>query len=233
MHYAIIAAGDGSRLASEGILPPKPLVKINGETLIDRLIRIFNNNDAETISIIINSTKPQLVEYMTGLANKAKNINLISASTPSSVHSFYKLRKYIKDRFCLTTVDTVFDEKEFAEYIETFRQSTGYDGIMGVTEYVDDEKPLYVKTSANGHIEGFYDTYQEGIKYISAGIYALSPVALEVLDQFMQSGQSRMRNYQRALVAEGLNLKAYPFGKVIDIDHKSDIAEAEKIAIHP
>lgn len=232
MHYAIIAAGDGSRLTNEGIELPKPLVKINGETLIDRLIRIFNENHAESISIIINSTKPQLVEYMAQLSQKEKNIKLISASTPSSVHSFYKLREHISGRFCLTTVDTVFDEKEFAEYIGTFEQNKTYDGMMGVTAYIDDEKPLYVKTAENGKIEGFYDKYEDGIKYISAGIYALNPIALEVLDRFMQSGQSRMRNYQRALVAEGLNLYAYPFGKVIDIDHKTDIEKAEKIVRH-
>lgn len=230
MHYAIIAAGDGSRLTNEGIEIPKPLVKINGETLIDRLIRIFNANRAESISIIINSTKPRLVDYMQKLTQQAKNINLISASTPSSVHSFYKLREHIPGRFCLTTVDTVFNEKEFAEYIGKFEQNTTYDGMMGVTEYIDDEKPLYVKTTGNNDIEGFYDQYAEGIRYISAGIYALNPIALEVLDRFMQSGQSRMRNYQRALVAEGLKLQAYPFGKVIDIDHKTDIEKAEKIA---
>lgn len=230
MHYAIIAAGDGSRLTSEGIDVPKPMVKINGETLIERLIRIFSQNGAESISIIINSTKPQLVDYMTKLSGHVKNMNLISETTPSSVHSFYKLRRYITGPFCLTTVDTVFNEKEFAEYIGMFRQNTDYDGIMGVTSYIDDEKPLYIKTTPTGDIEGFYDQYQEGMQYISAGIYSLKPVALQVLDRFMQSGQSRMRNYQRALVEAGLKLHAYPFGKVIDIDHKSDIAKAEEIA---
>ena len=36
-----------------------------------------------------------------------------------------------------------------------------------------------------------------------------------------------MRNFQRALVAAGLNLQAYPFGKIIDVDHQEDIAKAE------
>ena len=44
MRYAIIAAGEGSRLTQEGIAVPKPLVKIKEETLIDRLIRIFISN---------------------------------------------------------------------------------------------------------------------------------------------------------------------------------------------
>ena len=44
----------------------------------------------------------------------------------------------------------------------------------------------------------------------------------------MERGESRMRNFQRALIKDGLNLKAYKFSKVLDIDHKSDIAKAEE-----
>ena len=39
MKFAIIAAGEGSRLQQEGVELPKPLVKVCGEALIDRLIR--------------------------------------------------------------------------------------------------------------------------------------------------------------------------------------------------
>ena len=54
MKYAIIAAGEGSRLAAEGVESPKPLVKIGHERLIDRLIRVFMDNDAEEIVVICN-----------------------------------------------------------------------------------------------------------------------------------------------------------------------------------
>ena len=35
-------------------------------------------------------------------------------------------------------------------------------------------------------------------------------------------------NFQRSLVAGGMKLKAYPFKKIIDIDHAEDIAKAEE-----
>lgn len=44
MDYAIIAAGEGSRLAQEGVKWPKPLVRLNGVALIDRLIDVFLKN---------------------------------------------------------------------------------------------------------------------------------------------------------------------------------------------
>ena len=54
MKYAIIAAGNGSRLAKEGVTAPKPLVKVNGEQLINRLIRVFCSNNATEIVVICN-----------------------------------------------------------------------------------------------------------------------------------------------------------------------------------
>jgi hypothetical protein len=36
-----------------------------------------------------------------------------------------------------------------------------------------------------------------------------------------------MRNFQRGLIRDGLALKAYPFSKVLDIDHVGDIKKAE------
>ena len=98
---------------------------------------------------------------------------------------------------------------------------------MGVTDYIDDEKPLYVGVEPSMRITGFYDE-PHGCKYISGGIYGLTPAALKTLRGCMIRGESRMRNFQRALVAEGQRLRAYPFSKVLDIDHVSDIAKAEE-----
>jgi hypothetical protein len=36
-----------------------------------------------------------------------------------------------------------------------------------------------------------------------------------------------MRNFQRQLVLDGMSLKAYPFTKILDVDHVSDIRKAE------
>ncbi|MBR5441270.1 MAG: NTP transferase domain-containing protein, partial [Prevotella sp.] len=64
MRYAIIAAGEGSRLAQEGIDAPKPLVKIHGEHLIDRLIRIFMVNEAEEIVVVCNDLTTEVSEHL-------------------------------------------------------------------------------------------------------------------------------------------------------------------------
>ena len=101
------------------------------------------------------------------------------------------------------------------------------DGLMAVTDYVDDEKPLYIATDNQMRILGFYDEKRDDTKYISGGIYGLSDTSFPVIDKCISEGQSRMRNFQRQLVKDGLHLKAYPFSKILDVDHASDIEKAE------
>ncbi|GHT87734.1 hypothetical protein FACS189474_1310 [Bacteroidia bacterium] len=226
MNYAIIAAGEGSRLVQDGVKIPKPLVELNGVPLIARLIAIFCRNNAQSVSIIINEEMTEVRKYMEALPLTVP-LHLIIKSTPSSMHSFYELSRFLQGgKFCLTTVDTVFKEEEFASYIRNFENDTASDGSMAVTDYIDDEKPLYVSTDEKtAQINGFSDT--SGAQYISGGIYGLTPRAITTLDRCMEKGMSRMRNYQRQLIADGLKLKAYPFRKIVDVDHAEDIQKAE------
>lgn len=243
MKYAIIAAGEGSRLAGEGINVPKPLVKIGGECLIDRLIRIFAKNNAEGIYVICRAPEGEDSKMMmvdehlrdieaNGLDGVQVPLRHIVKATPSSMHSFWELSRFLGDApFVMTTVDTIFREEEFTEYIKTF-ENTDCDGMMGVTDYIDDEKPLYVATQDSvpmPQITGFLDADPEkACKYISGGIYGLKPKALLTLQRCIEGGQSRMRNFQRGLIDDNNDLKAFAFSKVLDIDHASDIEKAER-----
>lgn len=229
MLYAILAAGEGSRLAEEGCEVPKPLVHIQDETLIGRLIRVFIANGATRIVVICNAKHAATQAYLRSLTLPIP-LDIVVQSTPSSMHSLYAIRDYLKaeERFCVTTVDTIFSEREFARYIQAFCEGD-LDGLMAVTTYVDDEKPLYVQTTEELTITNFCDTCEERCAHVSGGIYCLTSKSLSTLICCIEQGQSRMRNFQRQLVAEGLRLKAYPFSKIIDVDHASDIAKADQL----
>ena len=234
MKYAVIAAGEGSRLAAEGIDSPKPLVRVAGEMLIDRLIRVFMDNDAEEIVVICNDLTTQVSHHLldiqqNGLKGRPVPLRFVVKSTPSSMHSFYEISRYLTDGpFCLTTVDTIFREPDFARYIAAFEADTENDGMMAVTPFIDDEKPLYVETDDQMNIVAFRDAAWDGAKYVSGGIYALNEKSFGVVKECIDNGVSRMRNFQRALVSSGLKLKAYSIDKIIDVDHAEDIATAQK-----
>jgi NDP-sugar pyrophosphorylase family protein len=236
MKYAIIAAGEGSRLQQEGVSSPKPLVKIGGEMLIDRLFRVFQQQDATEIVVICNEQMTEVRHHLQQIQQAGSlPLKFIVKSTPSSMHSLWELSPWLADEpFVLTTVDTIFREREFTDYVQTFQTLVGQqqaDGLMGVTDYIDDEKPLYVATDDDLRITGFLDAC-ETPRYISGGIYGLTPRSLTTLQRCIERGESRMRNFQRARVHDGLLLKAFPFSKVLDIDHASDIQKAEEFIVH-
>ena len=158
-------------------------------------------------------------------------LRFVVKSTPSSMHSLYEISRYLEGApYCLTTVDTIFREKEFSNYIMALNdamETYSADGLMAVTDYIDDEKPLYVDTDGTMTITGFLD-HSDSCRYISGGIYGLSPKSIATLHACIERGESRMRNFQRAMVADGLHLEAFPFSKILDIDHKSDIGKAEE-----
>ena len=231
MKYAIIAAGEGSRLIKEGITTPKPLIEVNGERLVDRLLRIFEAQGASEVAVICNEQMTEVRDHLMAVQqNYRVPLRLVVKSTPSSMHSMWALSRWLDDGpFVLTTVDTVFRETEFSRYVSDFQdvlQREEADGLMGVTDYIDDEKPLYVGVDEGMRITAFLDQCDVP-QYVSGGIYGLTPKSLETLRACVERGEQRMRNFQRAMLLDELRLKAWPFTKVLDIDHASDIQKAE------
>ena len=239
MNFAVIAAGDGSRLTQEGLNTPKPLVNINGTPMIKRLFDIFMNVGAEKIVVINNEWQTDTQQFIRHLKNQGLPVQLVVKNTPSSMHSFYHIMTNIgKGKFCLTTVDTIFKQEEFGKFIQEFKNDD-CDGYMAVTDYIDDEKPLYVSYDKQGWITGFHDSVREfqnskagrdGISKcdcISGGIYCLDDRAFNTLEKCFENGIHRMRNFQRQLIEDGFRLKAYKFNKILDIDHVEDIKKAE------
>ena len=229
MHYGIIAAGEGSRLVQEGVSLPKPLVEIAGKPMIGRLISIFKSCGAESINVIVNEEMKEVRQYLEQLAAESSiPLRIKVKSTPSSMHSFFELSSMMPEngKFVLTTVDTIFRPEDFEKYVKSFEEATDVDALMAVTSYIDDEKPLYVETDPEMHIKAFSDSALEDVKYISGGIYGLTTPSIGVLQKCLNEGISRMRNFQRQLLKAGLRVDAFDMGKILDVDHASDIEKA-------
>lgn len=232
MRFGIIAAGKGSRLASEGIEAAKPMVRLGGVPLLGRLTEIFLRQRPVGIRIIVNGEDEATLDYANSLAKTYPDVvEIIVKATPDSMRSFAEVTRGWEGKFVVTTVDTVFREETFADYVRAFAQAPGdVDGLMGVTSFVDDEKPLWVQATPGGRITGFNDLPVPGeSEAVSAGVYGLTDRALPVLERCIAEGVGRMRNFQRRLIEAGLRLHAYDLGTVVDIDHAADIAAAESL----
>ncbi|MDE7159799.1 MAG: NTP transferase domain-containing protein [Muribaculaceae bacterium] len=246
MNFGIIAAGEGSRLCSEGVTLPKPLVDIDGRPMMGRLLDIFISLGAERIGVVINGYMTEVADWLRARAACAPvEIDIRVKTTPSSMHTFAEIADMLAPhgRFITTTVDTIFHPEAFGRYARTFAEAPeDVAGMMAVTSFIDDEKPLYVATTPDMRISGFYDTPRADTRFISGGIYGLDRRAADVLRKCLEEGVGRMRNFQRALVGQapdgthtspGLDIRAFDMGKIIDVDHASDIEIARRFLSSP
>jgi NDP-sugar pyrophosphorylase family protein len=227
MVLAILAAGEGLRMKTEGITVPKPLVKVGGAPMIERIVRVGVNNGATALYCIANEEANALHEFFSenefGIP-----VDLTIRSTPSSLHSLFALAPKLRSQpFCLCTTDTVFRDEEFRRFVSYAQTHVNCDGVLAVTQFVDDENPLCVTMTGDHTITAFSDE-RSGIQWATGGLYYFSPRVLDMIDDALLSGMSRLRNYLRYLLEKGYLLKGYPFTKMIDVDHVSDVLKAEE-----
>lgn len=235
MNFAIIAAGNGERLAREGLAVPKPMAEIRpGLTMLRRLLNIFTDCGAMCIRVIVNAHTPHLKEYVESLADEYP-LEIVCRSTSGSLESLMELLDGQRGRWIVTTADTVFPAPLFFSMVEQYRAKMDIDALMGLTPYIDDEKPLYATTNAEGRVTGYYDDKPADADavYASAGIYCLSPRALSLLGECRRRGFTRMRQYQKLLVDSGLTVDSFIYPQVIDVDHVSDLDKARQLLAQP
>lgn len=229
MTLAIIAAGESSRLKQEGIPGSKALVRVGGVPLIKRIIQSGLRAGADRLCCIINEQSSDVKEYLCSQQYSVP-LHLIVQSTPSSMHSLFALARSLCDSpFCLAAVDTVFREDEFKRFLAFSRAKTsaGADGILAITRFIADEKPLCVGVDAQMRVIRLSDTL-ESFEWVTGGLYYFSPRIFYVIDDALRSGTTRLRNFLRLLLTHNYQLYGYPFSKMIDVDHVADIAMAEQ-----
>ncbi len=228
LRFAVIAAGEGSRLRAEGVSSPKPLLEIGGVPLIERLVQIAERAGAAGVSLIVNEESPAVVDYLERRPWRVPH-DLLVRSTPSSLHSLVAMAPTLRGGpFCLFTVDTVFREPELRSYLAHAAGRRNVLGTLAVTDFVHDEKPLCARLDGSGRILALEDV-RGAAPWVTAGVYRFNPPAMDEIQAALDAGNVRLRNALRFLLARGHVLDSYRFSRVVDVDHVSDIALAEQL----
>lgn len=226
MKAAIIAAGEGSRLAAGGIATPKPLVPVAGEPLISRTIRAAAAAGASSIHCIVSERSPELVDYLeTG--PWPVPVERVVKTTPSSMESLFQLAPLVADDlFLLLTVDAVFPFPLLRRFVSTASAFDDADGVLALTEHVDDEKPLWAQLNTAGRIVALGDGARPS-PYITAGFYLFRPSVFSLIEQSRNRGFSALRMFLGLLVERHFKIYGVPVAKTIDVDTPADLAAAE------
>lgn len=226
LRAGVLAAGRGERLRA-GVRDLKPLVRVGGETLIERVLNSMAETNASEVFVIINEDSSRVREQVA-----AKRwpfaLHWIVETTPTSMHSFLRLIETLaadgsEGPFLLSTVDTVAAPKVYADFVER-AQAEPAAVTLALTLPGDDEKPLLVRVASGAsRIEAF----GEG-KYATAGVYSVRPSVLREAEEARRDGIDSLRNLLGRLLERGYELAGIPIPRSIDVDRPADIEIAEK-----
>ncbi len=223
-HGLILAGGDGSRLAADGVATPKALVSVAGRPQILNLIQILEQLGCESITSMVR--EGVLVQP------PSPAVTVRACRTPSSLHTLVAGLAVVPPGpvFC-TMVDTVMPAEDwrlvYAGVTEQLR--AGSFAVLAVTPFVDDERPVYVARDAAGRAIEFADSPRNGTApvVVTGGVYGFSPGARRLASVAVTS-ENRMRAFLKLLIAVRAPITTVEVAKIIDLDHKRDLEAAER-----
>jgi NDP-sugar pyrophosphorylase family protein len=228
MNLVIIETENNSRIKTEKLKSTKGLIKVNGEYLIERIIRIGRINGINRVFCIINSNEPKLEHYLS-TNNFGIPTKLIVPHQESYMHILFALASvHNKEPFFLTNTNYVFVEREFSEFVTYSLLQEDADGAIAVTRHLNDKKPLGVAMNDEDTILKFNDS-KEGYSWFNGGIYYFSPKILIGTNYAFHAGISGIEQFLQLLITDGYILKGFSLSKIIKVETAADIAKAEEL----
>ena len=163
------------------------------------------------------------------------------------MHSFMivleRLARHDEPSYFMTTVDSICPPAAYRDFLATSDLFKNADVCLGLTTFIDDEKPLRVAMCGEEgtgimplRVEDNPDAYEiiamtnNGFdsEYVTAGFYRASPKILKEKDAALARSFTALRQYLGYLLKYGYRFYGVPLPPVMDVDRPEDILTAEQ-----
>ena len=225
----IFAAGDGTRLKASfpGLI--KPMVPVGGKPLVHWAVEQLRAAGCDDLTILFNSRGGTAAEYLRASFPGFK-FEFITKDTPTSYESFRLVSRTLAAKaqdFLMTTVDALYDSARLAEFFASSRQS-GAPAAFGVTDAINDDKPLWVDLNAKGTITSMGPQAVQKV-WATNGVYYVTAAHA---DSLPEPGRYRaLREFLSQSVADGARYHSFPISAGADVDDPGDIKLAEEFLL--
>lgn len=223
----ILAGGEGTRLAADGIGTPKPLVPVAGRPQVVGLLAALRAAGCTSVLVQVRQDYAEEVRRAIGSSPRGE-IRVESCLTPSSLHTLAAgLAALPPGEVLCTMVDTVMPLAEWSRVGGAVERGlrAGRQIMLAVTGYVDDESPLWVRRDAAGDVTWLgQDPVSPAC--VTGGVYGLSPAARELVPRALAGGLERMRHFLTWAVEQGTPVGTIEVPRIIDLDRRRDLEQA-------
>jgi NDP-sugar pyrophosphorylase family protein len=231
LRAGVLAAGRGERLRSPAN-HLKPLVRVDGRTLIERVLTSMADAGATEVVVIINEDSVAVRDHVT-TSNWPFALRWIVETTPSSMHSFLRLVETLAadgddGPFLLSTVDTVANPQTYAQFMTEARRHKDAAVILALTAPGSDEKPLLVRCAPGNSRVLALGPAAAPSAHATAGVYAIRASVLREAEAARREGINALRIFLGRLLERGYHLAGIPIAQSIDVDRPEDVRTAEE-----
>ena len=233
----------------------KPLVRIAGRTLVERVLLSLAEAAPSEVVIIVNEASLAVRDHVTS-RRWPFAVRWVVETTPSSMHSFLRVLEELagdgdEGPFLMSTVDTIAAPGAFASFAASSRELDA-DVALAVAQPGDDLKPLLARlTPGTFRIEALGDTVRltaaeatalrrsalplfgdtglqpGGDVWATAGYYSVRPSVLREAAAARDDQLPALRAFFGRLLDRGYRLDGVPVACAIDVDRPPDVKAAE------
>ncbi len=200
----LMAGGLGTRLRPLTETVPKPMLPVGGKPILEQIIGLFADQGFWRISISVNYRADMVREHFGTGEGLGVKIDYIEEEQRMGTAGALSLLPEKPDAPFIVMNGDVLVALEFPDLLAYHRDKAAT-GTLVVREY-EQQVPYGVVRSQDGLMTGIEEKPVERY-YVNAGIYVLSP---EALDRLTPGEPLDMPDLLSALTADGKNVGVYP-----------------------
>lgn len=237
----ILAAGRGKRLRELSANRPKPLVEINGTSILWNLVQSIVANGLKRVVLVVGYKAEAIINHLKPFEHSIEIVYVRNEvyDTTNNIYSLWLARDYLDAGFYLFEADIYFEPEIMSKLVQQTAEN-----VMLIDHYTDRMNGTVVTCDSENRITkmilkrdqtpgfDFTDTYKT-VNFYRIGINFYRDFCRRKLAEYID--QNDVSSYYETIIKEGIaegykfaGLKANPC-KWWEIDTRDDLQIAEKI----
>lgn len=196
-----------------------------GRPLLEYVLRALCAAGAARVAAVVNG-QGRPIELYCRRHWPQREFDFVYRDTPSSLESLFALETLLTgERYLLATVDTFVSPGAMQHVCRAALQGPPDALSLAVTAFVDDEKPLWVGFDGAGRVTTLGATAASS-GWVTAGFYFVPTTIYRCAAAARAAGLVALRAFLAWLLREGVDVRAIPVGKCVDVDRPTDLQVA-------